>query len=97
MKNNTKNGVKMAKTYLEIVKYMVEAKFNIDGVVDKPDIIGAVFGQTEGLLGNELDLRELQKNGKIGRIEIDVQQSSNKTFLFDFMSRTCLLLDEESM
>ncbi len=70
----------MAKTYLEIVKYMVEAKFNIDGVVDKPDIIGAVFGQTEGLLGNELDLRELQKNGKIGRIEIDVQQSSNKTF-----------------
>ena len=70
----------MAKTYLEIVKYMVEAKFNIDGVVDKPDILGAVFGQTEGLLGNELDLRELQKNGKIGRIEIDVSQSSNKTF-----------------
>ncbi|MHB1830196.1 MAG: DNA primase DnaG [Candidatus Micrarchaeaceae archaeon] len=70
----------MAKTYLEIVKYMVEAKFNIDGVVDKPDIIGAVFGQTEGLLGNELDLRELQKNGKIGRIEIEVNQSSNKTF-----------------
>ena len=70
----------MAKTYLEIVKYMVEAKFNIDGVVDKPDIIGAVFGQTEGLLGNDLDLRELQKNGKIGRIEIDVQQWSNKTF-----------------
>ena len=27
----------MAKSYLEIVKYMVEAKFNIDGVVDKPD------------------------------------------------------------
>ncbi len=70
----------MAKTYLEIVKYMVEAKFNIDGLVDKPDIIGAVFGQTEGLLGNELDLRELQKNGKIGRIEISVTQSSNKTF-----------------
>lgn len=70
----------MAKTYLEIVKYMVEAKFNIEGLVDKPDIIGAVFGQTEGLLGNELDLRELQKNGKIGRIEIEVQQSSNRTF-----------------
>ncbi len=70
----------MAKTYLEIVKYMVESKFNIDGVVDKPDIIGAVFGQTEGLLGSELDLRELQKNGKIGRIEIDVSQSSNKSY-----------------
>ena len=71
---------KMAKSYLEIVKYMVEAKFNIDGVVDKPDIIGAVFGQTEGILGNDLDLRELQKNGKIGRIEISLQQTSNKSF-----------------
>ena len=70
----------MAKTYLEIVKYMVESKFNIEGVVDKPDIIGAVFGQTEGLLGSELDLRELQKNGKIGRIEIDVSQSSNRSY-----------------
>ncbi len=70
----------MAKSYLDIVKYMVVSKFNIDGLVDKPDIIGAVFGQTEGLLGDELDLRELQKNGKIGRIEIDVSQSGNKTY-----------------
>ncbi len=70
----------MAKTYLDIVKYMVEAKFTIDGMVEKPDIIGAVFGQTEGLLGDELDLRELQKNGKIGRIEIDAQQSGGKTY-----------------
>ena len=59
---------------------MVVAKFNIDGLVDKPDIIGAVFGQTEGLLGDELDLRELQKGGKIGRIEIDVSQSGSKTY-----------------
>ncbi len=70
----------MAKTYLDIVKYMVECKFNIGGLVDKPDIIGAVFGQTEGLLGDELDLRELQKNGKIGRIEIEVSQSGAKTY-----------------
>ncbi|MDE1822931.1 MAG: DNA primase [Candidatus Micrarchaeota archaeon] len=70
----------MAKSYLEIVKYLVESKFTIDGVVDKPDIIGAVFGQTEGLLGNDLDLRELQKNGKIGRIEIEVSQGQSKTF-----------------
>jgi DNA primase len=68
----------MAKTYLDIVKYMVEAKFSISGSVDKPDIIGAVFGQTEGLLGDELDLRELQKNGKIGRIEIDINRIGNK-------------------
>ncbi|MDE1869358.1 MAG: DNA primase [Candidatus Micrarchaeota archaeon] len=70
----------MAKTYLDIVKYMIAADFTIDGLVDKPDIIGAVFGQTEGLLGDELDLRELQKNGKIGRIEIDMNQTQGKTF-----------------
>jgi DNA primase len=87
----------MAKTYLEIVKYMVEAKFTIDGNVDKPDIIGAVFGQTEGLLGNELDLRELQKNGKIGRIEIELQPAGNRThgklFLPASLDRieTCIL------
>lgn len=70
----------MAKTYVDIVKYMVEAKFDISGSVEKPDIIGAVFGQTEGLLGSDLDLRELQKNGKIGRIEIDSSTSGNKTY-----------------
>lgn len=69
----------MAKTYIDIVKYMVEAKFEISGVVEKPDIIGAVFGQTEGLLGADLDLRELQKNGKIGRIEIDANTGKSKT------------------
>jgi 5S rRNA maturation endonuclease (ribonuclease M5) len=70
----------MAKSYIDIVKYMVEARFEISGSVEKPDIIGAVFGQTEGLLGGDLDLRELQKNGKIGRIEIETSTSGNKTF-----------------
>jgi DNA primase len=70
----------MGKTYLDIVKYMVEGTFNIEGLVDKPDLIGAVFGQTEGLLGDDLDLRELQKNGKIGRIEIELSQSGSKTY-----------------
>ena len=87
----------MAKTYIDVVKYMVNAKFEISGLVEKPDIIGAVFGQTEGLLGGGLDLRELQKNGKIGRIEIDVQTSNNKTlgklFLPSSLGRveTCIL------
>src|SRR5271170_7024196 len=70
----------MAKTYIDIVKYMVEARFEISGLAEKPDIIGAVFGQTEGLLGGGLDLRELQKNGKIGRIEIETSNQGNKTF-----------------
>ncbi len=51
-------------------KYTIEAKFKIKGVVEKSDIVGAVFGQTEGLL-LDLDLRDLQKSGRIGRIEVD--------------------------
>ncbi|MDH5447683.1 MAG: DNA primase DnaG [Candidatus Bathyarchaeota archaeon] len=61
------------------VKYVIRAKFEIDGVVEKPDVIGAVFGQTEGLFGPELDLRELQKSGRIGRIEINLQSKQDKT------------------
>ncbi|MGC8622778.1 MAG: DNA primase DnaG [Candidatus Micrarchaeia archaeon] len=70
----------MAKSYVDIVKYMIEARFEVSGMVDKPDIIGAIFGQTEGLLGGDLDLRELQKNGKIGRIEIESGTSESKTY-----------------
>lgn len=61
------------------IKYVTQAKFEIDGVVEKPDVIGAVFGQTEGLFGPELDLRELQKTGRIGRIEISLQSRNDKT------------------
>ena len=61
------------------VKYVVQASFEVEGVVEKPDVIGAVFGQTEGLFGPELDLRELQKSGRIGRIEIDLKSEKDKT------------------
>jgi DNA primase len=69
----------MAKTYIGSPKYKIIQKFEIDGIVDKEDIIGAIFGQSEGLLGEDLDLRELQKNGKIGRIEIEEKKVSGKT------------------
>ena len=61
------------------IKYVVHARFEIEGVVEKPDVIGAVFGQTEGLFGPELDLRELQKTGRIGRIEIDLHSKNDRT------------------
>lgn len=61
------------------VKYVISSEFKIEGVVEKPDVIGAVFGQTEGLFGPELDLRELQKSGRIGRIEIELQSKKDKT------------------
>jgi len=60
-------------------KYIVNATINIDGVVDRPDVIGAIFGQTEGLLGAELELRELQRSGRIGRIEVKTETRSGKT------------------
>ncbi len=60
-----------------IVKYHVKLKFEVDGLVEKADIIGAIFGQTEGLLGPEMNLNELQKVSKVGRIEVNVDVKSN--------------------
>ncbi len=60
-------------------KYIVHAQIHIDGVVDRPDVIGSVFGQTEGLLGSDLELRELQRSGRIGRIEVELDTKSGKT------------------
>ncbi len=60
-------------------KYLISARLSTDGIVEKPDIVGAIFGQTEGLLGDELDLRDLQKSGRIGRIEVEVSSSKGKS------------------
>lgn len=60
-------------------KYIVHATIDIEGVVDRPDVIGAIFGQTEGLLGSDLELRELQRSGRIGRIEVVVDTRSGKS------------------
>jgi DNA primase len=62
-----------------IVKYHVKLEFEVDGIVEKADIIGAIFGQTEGLLGPEMNLNELQKLSKVGRIEVNVDTKSNTT------------------
>ena len=60
-------------------KYIIHTSIHIDGTVDRPDIIGAIFGQTEGLLGSDLELRELQKSGRIGRIEVSSDIKAGKT------------------
>lgn len=70
---------KMGKISPISIKYTIFAKFSADGPVEKPDVIGAIFGQTEGLLGEELELRELQKNGKIGRIEVNIEVKDSKS------------------
>lgn len=60
-------------------KYIIHTRISIEGVVDRPDVIGAVFGQTEGLLGADLELRELQRSGRLGRIEVNIDTKSGKT------------------
>jgi DNA primase len=63
-----------------IVKYLVKLRFDVDGVVEKADLIGAIFGQTEGLFGPEMNLNELQKTWKVGRIEINLESKNDKTW-----------------
>lgn len=68
----------MAKLAQNFAKYLVHAHLDATGIVEKPDVIGAVFGQTEGLLGGDLDLRELQRTGRIGRIEVSVHSNRGR-------------------
>lgn len=68
----------MAKLAQSTIKYLIEANFTCEGMVEKPDVIGAIFGQTEGLLGADLDLRELQRTGRIGRIDVEINSDEVK-------------------
>ena len=63
---------------LTTTKYLIHAQINANGIVEKPDVVGAVFGQTEGLLSNDLDLRELQRTGRIGRIQVNIRSNSGR-------------------
>ena len=60
-------------------KYMIKATIKADGVIEKSDVVGAIFGQTEGLLGDELDLRELQRSARVGRIEVELESKNGKS------------------
>jgi len=69
----------MAKISPVSIKYTISASFAAEGPLEKPDVIGALFGQTEGLLGSDMELRELQKEGKIGRIDVEIERDNGKT------------------
>ncbi|MBN1896854.1 MAG: DNA primase [Candidatus Aenigmarchaeota archaeon] len=69
----------MAKLAPTSIKYVVRAQIKAKGIVEKPDVIGAVFGQTEGLLGSDLNLRELQETGRIGRVEVTIKSKDGKS------------------
>ena len=63
---------------LTTTKYLIHAQITANGIVEKPDVVGAVFGQAEGLLSNDLDLRELQRTGRIGRIQVNIHSNSGR-------------------
>ncbi|MEK6848570.1 MAG: DNA primase, partial [Nanoarchaeota archaeon] len=60
------------------IKYLIHARFEAEGAIEKPDVIGALFGQTEGLLGADLEMRDLQREGKIGRIEVSASVENGR-------------------
>ncbi|MFP3204153.1 MAG: DNA primase DnaG [Metallosphaera yellowstonensis] len=61
------------------MKYVIKLTFEVEGSVDKPDVIGAIFGQTENLFGQEFDLRELQDKGRLGRIVVEMKTKGGKS------------------
>ncbi|MCW3140802.1 MAG: DNA primase DnaG [Methanophagales archaeon] len=64
---------------IDTTKYVIHANITAEGFVEKSDVVGAIFGQTEGLLGEELDLRDLQKSSRIGRIEVNIESKSGRS------------------
>ncbi len=64
---------------IDSIKYLIHLHIEAEGVVEKTDVVGAIFGQTEGLLGEDLDLRDLQRSGRIGRIDVQITSKHGKT------------------
>lgn len=63
----------------DTTKYLIHINLYAEGVVEKPDVVGAIFGQTEGLLGEDLDLRDLQRTGRVGRIDVHIASKKGET------------------
>ncbi len=63
----------------DTTRYLIHISLTAEGVVEKPDVVGAIFGQTEGLLGEDLDLRDLQRTGRVGRIDVQITSKKGET------------------
>ena len=63
----------------DTTKYLIHINIEAEGVVEKTDVVGAIFGQTEGLLGEDMDLRDLQRSGRVGRIDVTLTSKHGKT------------------
>ena len=63
----------------DTAKYLIHADITAAGVVERSDVVGAVFGQTEGLLGDDMDLRDLQDSKKVGRIDVEIAAEGGRS------------------
>lgn len=86
-----------AKLAQSTIKYLIETEFSCEGMVERPDIIGAIFGQTEGLLGQDLELRELQRSGRIGRIDVELSNTDDGRTIGKFFVPSSLDSSETSL
>jgi DNA primase len=78
-RKNNKGGHKGgAGKSSKVMKYLIKADLKVNGNVQRKDIIGAIMGQTEGLLGDELELRKLQRTARIGHVDVEVKSSGGK-------------------
>ena len=59
-------------------KYVIHATIRVDGTVARKDVVGAIFGQTEGLLGEGLQLRKLQRTGRIGHVDVNLNNNKGR-------------------
>ena len=60
------------------MKYEIRADIKVNGTVQRKDIIGAIMGQTEGLLGDELELRKLQRTARVGHVDVEMETKNGK-------------------
>jgi DNA primase len=60
------------------MKYLIRADIKVNGSVQRKDIIGAIMGQTEGLLGDELEIRKLQRTARIGHVDVEIESKGGK-------------------
>ena len=59
-------------------KYVIHATIKADGTVARKDVVGAIFGQTEGLRGEDLQLRKLQRTGRIGHVDVNLNNNKGR-------------------
>jgi|TARA_B100001079_G_scaffold112239_1_gene96565 DNA primase len=60
-------------------KYVIHATIRAEGTVARKDVIGAIFGQTEGLLGEGLQLRKLQQTARIGHVDVNLNNNKGRS------------------